>query len=75
MVEAGTFLGVPLPEELVLGAGLFLARTSTMLLMPLIGTGAFHGYKVTLVVSIASVMFAAKASPPCWWTPGSSTAS
>lgn len=65
MIEAGTFLGVPLPEGLVLGAGLFLARTSTMLLfMPLIGTGAsFHGYKVTLVVSIASVMFAAQGLP------------
>ena len=75
MIEAGTFLGAPLPEGLVLGAGLFLARTSTMLLfMPLIGTGAsFHGYKVTLVVSIASVMFAAQGLPSVLWTPGSTT--
>lgn len=64
-IEAGNFMGFPLPEGLVLGAGLFLARTSTMLLfMPLIGTGAsFYGYKVTLVLSIAVVMFASQGLP------------
>lgn len=61
----GSFLGFPLPEGLVLGAGLVLARTSAMLLlMPLIGTGAqFHGYKVALVAAVTAVLYVAQGMP------------
>lgn len=46
--------------------GLFLARTTAMLLLtPLLGSGAqFHGYKVALVVSVTSTMFLMQGLPP-----------
>ena len=48
--------------------GLFLARTSAMLLLtPLLGSGAsFHGYKVALVVSVTSTMVLMQGLPPVY---------
>lgn len=62
--QAGLF-GMPLPAGLLEGAGLFLARTSAMLLAtPLIGSGAsFYGYKVALVTSVTVALFASQGMP------------
>lgn len=64
-LQSGVLFGFPISEGLVLGAGLFLARTSAMLLlMPLIGTGAsFTGYKVSLVVSVTVALFLSQGLP------------
>lgn len=55
--------GIPIP--VIEGFGLFVARTSAMLLAtPLIGSGAsFVGYKLTLTISVSVVMWLALGVP------------
>ena len=67
MLAAGTnpLFGFSVPEGLIEGAGLFLARTSAMLLaMPLLGSGAsFYGYKIALVTSVTIALFTSQGMP------------
>lgn len=60
-----TLFGVPLPPGLIEGAGLFMARTSALLLtVPLLGSGAsFVGYKVAMVVSVTVALYASHGLP------------
>lgn len=54
-----------LPPGLIEGFGLYLARTSALVLgAPLLGMGSgFTGYKVALIVLVAMVLFAAGGAP------------
>ncbi len=68
--QAGLFSSFP--PGLIEGAALFLTRCSALLLTaPLIGSGAqFHGYKIALVVSVASAMYMAQGLPVVETTSG-----
>ena len=54
-----------IPPGLIEGFGLYLARTSALVLgSPLLGTGtSFAGYKIGLIVAVAGVLFAAADAP------------
>ena len=54
-----------LPPGLLAGFGLYLARTSALVLgSPLLGTGSpFSGYKIGLIAAVSLVLFAAQGEP------------
>ena len=63
--ETAAGLFSKIPTGMIEGVGLFIARTSALLLTtPLLGSGAqFHGYKIALVTSVAMTLFVAQGFP------------